>query len=302
MKKDNLNDSAPKKSWFKENWSTIALLGMFLLGLAIFLYPSVSDYWNSFHQSQVITTYSDAVSNLSNEDHKEEITKALDYNYRLAQRGIEWKDGSNLDDYYDVLDITHTGVMGYLKINKINVTCPIYHTVDENVLQTGIGHLENTSLPVGAKTYDSSLGKVTDSNDGSHCALSGHRGLPSARLLSDLDKLVEGDMFSLNVLGETYYYQVDQIRVVLPSDVQELNIVPGEDYCTLITCTPYGINTHRLLVRGKRINKPQGDVSIIEDASVISIEYVAPFIAAPILLIIVLIVVFSKPKKKGEKE
>ena len=230
------------------------------------------------------------------------IAKALDYNYRLAQRGIEWKDGSNLDDYYDVLDITHTGVMGYLKINKINVTCPIYHTVDENVLQTGIGHLENTSLPVGAKTYDSSSGIVTDSNDGSHCALSGHRGLPSARLLSDLDKLVEGDMFSLNVLGETYYYQVDQIRVVLPSDVQELNIVPGEDYCTLITCTPYGINTHRLLVRGKRINKPQGDVSIIEDASVISIEYVAPFIAAPILLIIVLIVVFSKPKKKGEKE
>lgn len=302
MKTEVTNDSAPKKSWFRENWSTLALLGVFLLGLIIFLYPSIADYWNTYHQSQAIMNYTDAVSNLSNDDHQKEIEKALDYNARLAERGIEWKAGSNLDDYYETLDITGTGIMGYLRIEKINVSCPIYHTVEESVLQTGIGHLENTSLPVGARSYDTQQNKVTDPADGSHCALSGHRGLPSARLLSDLDKLAEGDTFSLNVLGEMYTYQVDQIRVVLPSDVEELDIVAGEDYCTLITCTPYGINTHRLLVRGRRTNNPQGEVPIVGDASVVNIEYVAPFIAAPILLVIVLIVIFRKPKKKGEEE
>ena len=301
MKKKLLNISAPNKDWFRKNWSNLALVGLFLIGLGIFLYPTVADYWNSYHQSRAIMSYTDAVSNLSETDYANELNKAYDYNRKLAQNGIDWKkDESKLEEYNSLLNITGTGIMGYLQIDKIKVTVPIYHTVEENVLQTGVGHLENTSLPVGSKSYDPVSGKVEDLNDGSHCALSGHRGLPSARLLSDLDKMIEGDTFVLNVMGERITYQVDQIRVVLPSDVQELSLVPGEDYCTLITCTPYGVNTHRLLVRGRRVNNAASEQSVTADATLIDSAYVAPFIAAPIILIAVLIVIFRKPKRKGE--
>jgi sortase A len=174
--------------------------------------------------------------------------------------------------------------------------------MSESILQTSIGHIEGTSFPVGAYSYDYEKGRVTDPSDGSHCVLSGHRGLPSAKLFSDLDKLVEGDTFNLNILGETYTYQVDQIRVVLPTDLSEIQIVEGKDYCTLVTCTPYGINTHRLLVRGHRVDNPQGDVAVVADAMIIDSVYVAPFIAAPIILILILIVLFGNRKpKKGVK-
>ena len=156
-------------------------------------------------------------------------------------------------------------------------------------------------MPVGAKSYDIEKGVVTDATDGSHCVLSGHRGLPSAKLFSDLDKLNEGDIFTIYVLGETYSYQVDQIRVVLPSDVQEIKIVPGQDYCTLQTCTPYGINTHRLLVRGKRVKTPAGEVAVSGDASLVDGKYVAPFIVTPIIIVLVTIVLFGNKKpRKGE--
>ena len=297
------NIYTPDKEWFRKNWSTLVLVCLFILGIGLFLYPSIANNWNSNNQRNAIISYNEAVSGLSAEDYQRELQKAYQYNRELAAEGISWKnDESKLDDYNNLLNITGNGLMGYLQIDKIKVTVPIYHTVEENFLQKGVGHLDNTSLPVGCESYDSKENKVLDPTDGSHCAISGHRGLPSAKLLSDLDKLVEGDVFYLKVLGETFTYEVDQIRVVLPSDVQELSLVPGKDYCTLITCTPYGINTHRLLVRGKRVNNIQGDLDVIPDATLIESEYVAPFIAAPIILVIVLIVLFKKPKKKGEEE
>ena len=302
MKNKN-TDTAPFQKWIKKNWSNLALIGVFIVGLLIFLYPTISDYWNSYHASRAIMTYSDTVSNMNEEEYQKEINDALEYNYRLAQKGIDWNtDDMDLTEYNSILDISDASIMGYVKIDKIKVTLPIYHTVDEAVLQVGVGHLENTSLPVGAKSYDIEKGVVTDSTDGSHCVLSGHRGLPSAKLFSDLDKLNEGDIFTIYVLGETYSYQVDQIRVVLPSDVQEIKIVPGQDYCTLQTCTPYGINTHRLLVRGKRVKTPAGEVAVSGDASLVDGKYVAPFIAAPIIIVLVTVVLFGNKKpRKGEK-
>ena len=302
MKNKN-TDTAPFQKWIKKNWSNLALIGVFIVGLLIFLYPTISDYWNSYHASRAIMTYSDTVSNMNEEEYQKEINDALEYNYRLAQKGIDWNtDDMDLTEYNSILDISDASIMGYVKIDKIKVTLPIYHTVDEAVLQVGVGHLENTSLPVGAKSYDVEKGIVTDSTDGSHCVLSGHRGLPSAKLFSDLDKLNEGDIFTIYVLGETYSYQVDQIRVVLPSDVQEIKIVPGQDYCTLQTCTPYGINTHRLLVRGKRVKTPAGEVAVSGDASLVDGKYVAPFIAAPIIIVLVTVVLFGNKKpRKGEK-
>ena len=304
LKKEKTDkNTAPEQNWFKRNGSTLILFGVFLIGLLIFLYPSIADYWNSFHQTRAIMSYSETVSKMSSEDYEKEIHEALDYNAELAKEGINWNmSDSDIEVYNDVLNFTGNGNMGYIKIDKIKVMLPIYHGMSESVLQTSIGHIEGTSLPVGAYSYDYEKGRVTDPSDGSHCVLSGHRGLPSAKLFSDLDKLVEGDTFNLNILGETYTYQVDQIRVVLPTDLSEIQIVEGKDYCTLVTCTPYGINTHRLLVRGHRVDNPQGDVAVVADAMIIDSVYVAPFIAAPIILILVLIVLLGNRKpKKGAK-
>jgi len=301
-KKKTDENTAPEQNWFKRNGSTLILFGVFLIGLLIFLYPSIADYWNSFHQTRAIMSYSETVSKMSSEDYEKEIHEALNYNAKLAKEGINWNmSDSDIEVYNNVLNFTGNGNMGYIKIDKIKVMLPIYHGMSESVLQTSIGHIEGTSFPVGAYSYDYEKGRVTDPSDGSHCVLSGHRGLPSAKLFSDLDKLVEGDTFNLNILGETYTYQVDQIRVVLPTDLSEIQIVEGKDYCTLVTCTPYGINTHRLLVRGHRVDNPQGDVAVVADAMIIDSVYVAPFIAAPIILILILIVLFGNRKpKKGE--
>lgn len=300
-KKEKMNVPAPNESWVKRNLSSILLGSAFVVGLVLLLYPSIADYWNSFHQSRAIMSYAEAVSNLSKEDFEREIKKALEYNAEIAQNGLNWSlEEEEKERYNDTLNFTGNGTMGYIQIDKIKVTLPLYHGTSESVLQTSIGHLEGTSLPVGAFSYDYKEKKVMDPNDGSHCVLTGHRGLPSAKLFSNLDKLVEGDVFSLNILGETYSYQVDQIRVVLPSDLSELEIVPGMDYCTLVTCTPYGINTHRLLVRGHRVDNPQGDIAVIPDAVIIDSVYVAPFIAAPIIFVLVLIVLFGNRKPRKE--
>ena len=304
-KKKTDENTAPEQNWFKRNGSTLILFGVFLIGLLIFLYPSIADYWNSYGQNRAIMSYTETVSKMSSEDYEKEIHEALNYNAELAKQGINWNmDDSDIEVYNDVLNFTGNGNMGYIKIDKIKVMLPIYHGMSESILQTSIGHIEGTSFPVGAYSYDYEKGRVTDPSDGSHCVLSGHRGLPSAKLFSDLDKLVEGDTFSLNILGETYTYQVDQIRVVLPTDLSEIQIVEGKDYCTLVTCTPYGINTHRLLVRGHRVDNPQGDVAVVADAMIIDSVYVAPFIAAPIILILILIVLFGnrKPKKGVSNE
>ena len=212
------------------------------------------------------------------------IEGAQKYNKNLARDGIKWlMTDEDRDRYNNTLRFNDSGSMGYIDIPKIHVTLPIYHGVSENVLQTAIGHLEQTSFPVGGK--------------GSHCVLSGHRGLPSARLFTDLDKLVEGDTWTLTILNEILTYECDQIRVVDPSDVSDLKIWQGKDYCTLVTCTPYGINTHRLLVRGHRIDNAQGETRVAADAIQIDTIYTAPFFAIPVVLMLILLV-FLLPGKK----
>ena len=220
---------------------TIAAVVLLVVGLGIIAYPTVSDWWNSYHQSRAIATYVAAVQNTDPEKLEAMREEARAYNERLLSDSNRFSmTDAERAEYEALLDLTGNGVMGYVQVNSINVDYPIYHGMDESVLQIAVGHLEGTSLPVGGPS--------------THTAISGHRGLPRARLFTDLDRLVEGDTFSITVLDDTMYYEVDQIRIVLPSDLSNLEIADGEDYATLVTCTPYGINTHRLLVRGHRID------------------------------------------------
>ena len=265
--------------WLKKQLITYAMPIVFLIGFALLVYPSFSDYWNSFHQSEAIMHYAEAVADMKEEDYKRILDSATDYN---PTHPINWNfTEKDREDYNKELNFNNDGTMGYIEIPKIDVKLSIFHGTDESVLQTSIGHLEGTSLPVGGI--------------GTHSVLSGHRGLPSARLFSDLDQLREGDIFTIHVLNETLTYEVDQIRVVLPTDLSTLTIDPKQDYLTLVTCTPYGINTHRLLVRGHRIENVDGNASIISDAVQIKPIFIAPFIAMPIcaLLIIYILVVTS---------
>ena len=250
---------------------TILLLLAMLVGAVLLIYPSASDYWNSFHQTQAVMRYAEEVARMSEAEYSRMIGAAADYNLRLSRRGIDWMAGDEyLEEYNSLLNISGTGIMGYIDIPKINVKLPIFHGTDEKILQTSIGHLQETSLPVGGP--------------GSHCVLSGHRGLPSARLFSDLDLMADGDTFTLSILNETCTYEVDQIRVVLPSDVSELMIEEGKDLCTLVTCTPYGINSHRMLVRGHRVKNTDGEARVVADALQLAPTFVAPFFMAPMVL------------------
>ena len=250
--------------------SSLLMLIALVIGTVLLVYPSASDYWNSFHQSQSIMGYAEQVAQMSAAEYARFISEAEAYNAELAKNGNEWHMSETQKmEYESRLTFSSTGVMGYIDIPKISVKLPIYHGTSESVLQTSIGHLAETSLPVGGK--------------GSHCVLSGHRGLPSSKLFSDLDKMVQGDTFTLSVLNETYTYQVDQIRVVEPTDLRELTIRPDMDLCTLVTCTPYGINSHRLLVRGHRVKNANGDARVVADAFQVRPVYVAPFIMMFIL-------------------
>ena len=250
--------------------SSLLMLIALVIGTVLLVYPSASDYWNSFHQSQSIMGYAEQVAQMSAAEYAQFISEAEAYNAELAKNGNEWHMSETQKmEYESRLTFSSTGVMGYIDIPKISVKLPIYHGTSESVLQTSIGHLAETSLPVGGK--------------GSHCVLSGHRGLPSSKLFSDLDKMVQGDTFTLSVLNETYTYQVDQIRVVEPTDLRELTIRPDMDLCTLVTCTPYGINSHRLLVSGHRVKNANGDARVVADAFQVRPVYVAPFIMMFIL-------------------
>lgn len=227
--------------------STILFVIVFLAGLSLLLYPTVSDYWNSFHQSRAIASYVDAVDN-TDEQKLEEMRQAAEaYNERLLSKQDRY-DMSDSDraEYESLLDVSGTGVMGYVEIPSINVSLPIYHGTDNTILQIGVGHIEGTSLPVGGAS--------------THCAVSGHRGLTSSKLFTDIDQMAEGDTFKLYVLGETLTYDVDQIRIVLPDELNDLKIEEGQDYCTLITCTPYGVNSHRLLIRGTGLQMMHRDL------------------------------------------
>ena len=223
----------------KKHLSTVVLAVLLTVGTALLLYPGVSDLWNRRHASRVIESYEQQLQTMDSTDYSALWQQAHEYNRELAgQFGRSGLSSRQRRLYVSLLNVTGSGVMGYLEIEKLDVLLPIYHGTDEAVLQVAVGHVDWTSLPVGGA--------------GTHCVLSGHCGLPSAKLLSELDRLEEGDTFALHVLDRTLYYTVDQIEVVLPEDTDALMLEEGRDYCTLITCTPYGVNTHRLLVRGSR--------------------------------------------------
>ena len=278
-------------NWFKKHGTNILLVLALLIGLGLLVYPTFADYWNSFTQSRAIVSYAETVASLDTEKYEAIWNNALAYNKALAETGIFWMpDEEQMADYESQLNVTGTGNMGYIDIPKINVSLPIYHGTSEAVLQTSIGHLTGTSLPAGGES--------------SHCALSGHRGLPSAKLFSDLDKLIEGDRFILTVLDQTLTYEVDQIRIVEPTDVSDLVIEEGQDYCTLITCTPYSINSHRMLVRGHRVeNDRVVELRISADAMQIDPIYVAPAIAIPVLVLLVIwLFIMTSGRSKRRRE
>lgn len=265
---------------------TLLLILILLAGVSLLLYPTVSDYWNSFHQSRAIASYVEQVANIDDAQYEELWDAARDYNQSLLHRPNDFLLSDEQQEIYkSLLDIGGNGIMGYIEIPKIDVMLPIYHGTKESVLQIAVGHLDWTSLPVGGA--------------GSHCVLSGHRGLPSARLFTDLDKLKVGDVFMLHVLNEILTYEIDQILIVEPQDTDPLLIEPGKDLCTMITCTPYGINSHRMLVRGHRIENQEEpkDIRITADAVRIEPLMVAPFVAVPILLVLLILLLLPKQKK-----
>ena len=224
----------------KKHLSTIFLVLVLFLGVAILLYPTVSDYWNSFHQSRAIASYIEEVESVDPAEYEREWARAREYNRALINKPNRFLlDEEEYAEYESLLNLTGSGIMGYIEIPKINCSLPVYHGTDEAVLQIAVGHIEGTSLPTG--------------DIGTHTVLSGHRGLPSAKLFTDLDQLEEGDLFVIRVMDQIMTYEVDQILIVLPEEMDGLAIDPEQDYCTLVTCTPYGINSHRLLVRGHRV-------------------------------------------------
>lgn len=279
--------------------SNTILVLILLAGIAIAAYPAFSDYWNSMHQTRAIQSYAERVAELDNEAYTAVWEAALDYNRRLAENPNPWAmEDEDIEDYERQLNVDGTGNMGFISIPKIDVNLPLYHGTSDAVLQTSIGHIDGTSLPAGSVHPDpDDFSKVEYA---SHSVLSGHRGLPSAKLFSDLDAMEVGDVFYLTILDQTLTYQVDKISVILPEDSSELSLFPGKDYCTLMTCTPYGINTHRLLVRGVRVenDKELLDVRVTADALKVEPLYVVPFIAAPVLLLLILWVVLFPGKKK----
>jgi len=267
------------------NFTTIILVIVFLAGFSLLLYPTVSDYINSLHQSKVISSYTEVVSNIDDDKYKEILDAAIEYNKKLANRtnGYSLSEEEKAE-YNRLLNVAGDGIMGYIEIPSIGCMLPICHGTSESVLQTAIGHLEWTSLPTGGEN--------------THSVVSGHRGLPSAKLFTNLDKVVEGDIFMVRVLDEVITYEVDQILIIEPDQVDSLLIENGKDYCTLFTCTPYGINTHRMCVRGHRIENIEASKSIHITSDALQIEplIVAPVVAIPVLLLLFIIVMISKPK------
>lgn len=273
-------------NWMKKHFTTILLVIIFLAGVGLLLYPTVSDYWNSFHQSKAVVSYIENVTNIDDKKYEELWNNAVAYNEELAENGIKWTmTDEEKEEYDEYLKVDDTGIMAYIEIPEIDCSLPIYHGTEESVLQIAIGHIEGTSLPVGGES--------------THCVLSGHRGLPSAKLFTDLDKLVEGDTFIIQTLDATLTYEVDQIRIVEPTDLSDLQIEEGKDFCTLVTCTPYGINTHRLLVRGHRIvnDEEATEVRVSADATQVDPIQTAPFLAAPMLLALLMLLLFGSRKR-----
>lgn len=273
----------------RKNLSTIILILIFLVGLSVMLYPSVSDAVNRKHQSRAVAGYAEEVEQLSDADYQTYFDAADAYNRQLNTTPNAFYKPDLVSGYAQTLDISGTGIMGYITIPKISVELPIYHGTDEGVLQVAAGHLEGSSLPVGGA--------------GTHAVISAHRGLPSAKLFTNLDELEVGDRFTITVLDRVLTYEVDQISIVLPTEIDQLLPTEGMDYVTLMTCTPYGINSHRLLVRGRRIETPDKLKHIRVTADAIKIEPIitAPIMALPLLLVLLLWLLFSTRKRKSTR-
>lgn len=268
--------------------STVILIVVLLAGLSLLLYPTMSEWYNAALQTRSVAGYVTEVAALDDEEYEEIWAEAREYNRTLLERASH----QSLTDeekaaYMDTLRVSTQSVMSYIEIPSIDCYLPIYHGTEDDVLESGVGHIEWSSLPVGGES--------------THCVLSSHRGLPSARLFTDLDQLVEGDTFMLRTLDEVLTYEVDQIRIVLPDELDDLAIVEGEDLCTLVTCTPYGVNSHRLLVRGHRVENAGEGIRVTADALQIEPKIVAPFVALPILLLLLLWLLWSTRESKEER-
>ena len=274
----------------RKHLTTIIIIVMFIVGLSVLLYPAISNYINQKNASKVIGEYNDKLENTSDDRIEDMYAQAQDYNKRLAGTASAFYNPESVKGYDTTLDITGTGIMGYIDIDRIGVELPIYHTVDESVLGTGAGHLEGTSLPVGGES--------------THCVLSGHRGLPSAKLFTDLDELEVGDEFTITVLNKKLTYRIDQIKTVKPSETEDLQIESGKDYCTLMTCTPYGINSHRLLLRGVRVETAQDKPGIFVKNEAFRIDplVVTPIVAVPMLVVVLIFVLVRDHRSKKKEE
>ena len=276
----------------RKHISTIFIILIFLVGLGFISYPTVSNLWNQAHQSRAIATYSKQVEKLDDSENKKMLKAARKYNKSLLKKSDHWKlSKKDKKKYESLLDVSGTGIMGYIEVPKIDCSLPIYHGTDEGALQIAIGHLEGSSLPVGGKS--------------THCVLSGHRGLPSARLFTDLDQMEEGDIFILNILGRKLAYEVDQINVVLPEEMSDLEIEEGKDLCTLVTCTPYGINTHRLQVRGHRteyVEKKVAEEKKEVQTNKTDIRLMIAGGAGVLILLIIIIVIVIKRRRKRRNQ
>lgn len=273
----------------KGKLSTILLIAALLVGLSVMLYPVISDWWNSHTQSRAIASYMEQVENLDETDYKAILKRANEYNEQIKKLSSPYTQYNTVNDYYEILDITGTGIMGYISIPQIRVELPIYHGTSEGVLNIAVGHLQGSTLPIGG--------------EGTHSVISAHRGLPSAKLFSDLNQLIEGDTFTITVLKDVYTYEVEEINIVEPNQMDKLICVPGQDLVTLMTCTPYGINSHRLLVRAHRIDTvyEKEMKSASTDAILLDSMTVVPFVAAPLLIALIAYWVWGGRKSKKKK-
>ena len=264
----------------------ILLVLMLFIGVCVLLYPALSQYWNSKTQTHTVDNYQEILDSLQKEDYTKYFEEADHYNIALRNLDVPLLEYSQLTEYNQILNVSGTGVMGYITIEKLGVELPLYHGTSDSVLNIACGHMEGTSLPIGGES--------------THSVLSAHRGLPHAKLFTDLDKMEVGDVFTITILDRILTYQVDQIKVVNPNEIDEVHIIDGEDHCTLLTCTPYGINSHRLLVRGTRIENAAPILYVTSNAFKIDSLVATPVVAAPILLVL-LIVLMVKYRDKGSK-
>ena len=268
------------KNWIRERRVTLILFAVMAVGIGLISYPSIADWWNSFHQSGAVASYASSVARMDTSQYDQMIGEAEEYNKKLAESGIHWNlSDQEQTEYQKLLKVPTSEIMGYINIPKIKVTLPLYHGTDPEILKVAVGHMAGSSLPVGGTS--------------THCSVSGHRGLPSARLFTDIDKLVAGDTWTITVLNRTITYETDQIRIVEPRETADLQIVEGMDLCTLVTCTPYGVNTHRLLVRGHRIANADGEAYVTAEAFQVDPNLVALGIAGLIFFFLILWLLFS---------